>query len=168
MCLPPVLPASSKIVLRYENGNTIVRARIICAVLDEGNVFTIFTTDIAMLVRGLYDPAEVSLLLRGISQMYSVWRIRRSFSICLQFVLRGCVLRAGIERERLGVDCSFYCNKTKCWQGPEPGVISLSRGCWRPGIGHNAINIIILHLISVCQKTRRILITSNVFITGED
>ena len=58
MCLPPVLPASSKIVLRYENGNTIVRARIICAVLDEGNVFTIFTTDIAILVRGLYDPAE--------------------------------------------------------------------------------------------------------------
>ena len=67
------------------------------------------------------------------------------------------------ERERLGVDCSFYCNKTKCWQRLEPGVISLSRGCPRRGIGHNAINIII-HLISVCQKTPcRIIIASSVF-----
>ena len=134
-----------------------------CAVLDEGNVFTIFTTDIAILVRGLYDPAE-----RNIPDVLCVEdseKLQYLSSICLACL---CVAGWERERERLGVDCSFYCNKTKCWQGPEPGVISLSRGCWRPGIGHNAINIIILHLISVCQKTRRILITSNVFITGED
>ena len=99
-----------------------------CAVLDEGNVFTIFTTDIAILVRGLYDPAE-----RNIQDVLCVEdseKLQYLSSICLAWL---CVAGWDRERERLGVDCSFYCNKTKCWQPGPSSVISLSRGCGQAG-----------------------------------
>ena len=54
-------------------------------------------------------------------------------SICLVLELWCCVLRCCREGERLGVDCSFYCNKTKCWQPGPSSVISLSRGCGQAG-----------------------------------